>query len=88
VTDATTYDILVDQQALYPLGFGLDNWTEEAWIRSGPSAENGRRKLIPVAFAAAATIAPLPMVLDVAHLLIYCLWLHIVGGIFGIYGKC
>jgi hypothetical protein len=30
VTDATNYDILVGQQALYPLGFGLDNWTEEA----------------------------------------------------------
>ena len=30
VTDATNYDILVGQQALYPLGFGVDNWTEEA----------------------------------------------------------
>jgi hypothetical protein len=28
-TNATNYDILVGQQALYPLGFGLDNWTEE-----------------------------------------------------------
>ena len=30
VTDATNYDILVGQQALYPLVSGLDNWTEEA----------------------------------------------------------
>ena len=35
VTDATNYDILFGQQTLYPLGFGLDNWTEEAWIRPG-----------------------------------------------------
>ena len=62
VTDATNYDILVGQQALYPLGFGLDNWTEEAWIRPGWSAGDGRKELIPVAFAAAATIAPLSMV--------------------------
>ena len=33
VTTATDYDILVGQQVLYPLGFGLDNWTEEEWIR-------------------------------------------------------
>ena len=32
VTGATNYDILVGQQALYPLGFGVDNWIEEAWI--------------------------------------------------------
>jgi hypothetical protein len=56
------YDILVGQQALYPLGFGLDNWTEEACIRPCSLAGNGRRELIPVAFAAAAAIAPLPMV--------------------------
>ena len=29
VTNATTYDILLGQQALYPIGFGLDNWTED-----------------------------------------------------------
>jgi hypothetical protein len=62
VTDATNYDILVGQQVLYPLGFGLDNWTEEAWIRPGWSAGDGRKELIPVAFAAAATIEPLSMV--------------------------
>ena len=28
VTNATNYDILVGQQALYPFGFGLDNSTE------------------------------------------------------------
>ena len=54
VTDATNYDILVGQQALYPLGFGVDNWTEEAWIRPGWSADDGRKELIPVAFAAGA----------------------------------
>jgi hypothetical protein len=48
--------------SLYPLGFGLDNWTEETWIRSGWSAGDGRRELIPMAFAAAATITPSPMV--------------------------
>ena len=62
MAEATNYDILVGQQALYPLGFGLDNWTEEAWIRPGWSAGDGRRELIPVAFTAVATIAPLPMV--------------------------
>ena len=62
MTDATNYDISVGQQAFYPLGFGLDNWTEEAWIRPSWSARDSRRKLIPVAFAAVATIAPLSMV--------------------------
>jgi hypothetical protein len=62
VMDATNYDILVGQQAFYPLGFGLDNWTEEAWIRPGWSAGDGRKELISVAFAAAATIEPLSMV--------------------------
>ena len=54
VTAATNYDILVGQQALYPLGFGVDNWTEEAWIRPGWSAGDGRKELIPVVFAASA----------------------------------
>ena len=42
----------------------MDNWTEEAWIRPGWSVGDGRRKLIPMAFAVAATIAPLSMVLE------------------------
>jgi hypothetical protein len=62
VTDATNYDILGGQQALYHLGFGLDNRIEEAWIRPGWSAGGGRRELIPMAFVAATTIASLPMV--------------------------
>ena len=32
---ATNYDIFVNQQAFYPLGFGLGNWTEEVWIQPG-----------------------------------------------------
>ena len=35
VTSATSYDILLGQQALYPIGFGHDYWTEEAWFGSG-----------------------------------------------------
>ena len=62
VTDATNYDILVGQQTLYTLGFGLDNRTKEAWIRPGWSAGDGRKELIPVAFVAAATIESLSMV--------------------------
>ena len=62
VTYTTNYDILVGQQAFYPLGFILDNWTEEAWIRPSWSAGDGRMEFIPVAFAAAATITPLSMV--------------------------
>ena len=34
VTEATNYDILVGQQALYPLGFGLDNWIDVATLAS------------------------------------------------------
>jgi hypothetical protein len=30
VTDATNYDTSIGQQTLYPLGPGLDNYTEEA----------------------------------------------------------
>ena len=62
MTDVTNYNILVGEQALYPLGFGVDNWTEEAWIQLGWSAGDGRKELIPVAFAAAATIEPSSMV--------------------------
>jgi hypothetical protein len=62
VMDATNYDILVGQQTLYPLGFSLDNWIEEAWIRPCWSAGYGRNEFISVAFAAVATIAPLSMV--------------------------
>ena len=29
MTDATNYDILVGQQTIYLLGFGLDNWTKK-----------------------------------------------------------
>ena len=54
VTSATNYDILVGPQALYLLGFGVDNWTEEAWIRPGWSADDGRKELILVVFAASA----------------------------------
>ena len=35
VTGAQTYDILLGQQALYPIGFGHDSWTEKAWFRPG-----------------------------------------------------
>lgn len=58
VTDATNYDILVGQHALYPLGFGVDNWTEEAWIRPGWAAGDGRKELIPVVFGASAVTSP------------------------------
>jgi hypothetical protein len=51
VTNTTKYDILVGQQTLYPLGFGLDNWTEEAWIRPGWSFGDGRKVFIHIAFA-------------------------------------
>ena len=30
VMDVTHYNILVGQQAFYPLGFGSDNWTKKA----------------------------------------------------------
>ena len=54
VTGATNYDILVGQQTLYPLGFAVDNWTEEAWIRPRWCAGDGRKELIPVVFVASA----------------------------------
>lgn len=38
----TNYDILVGLQTLYPLGFGLDNWPDEAWIRPGWLAGKGK----------------------------------------------
>ena len=56
VTSATNYDILVGQQALYPLGFGLDNWTKEAWIRPGWSSRDRKKEFIPMAFATAMTM--------------------------------
>ena len=72
VTNATNYNILIDHQAFYPFDFGLDNGIEEAWIQPGWSAGDGRRELIPVAFVAAITIAPLSMVLGVVFLFTHC----------------
>ena len=48
--NATTYDILLGQHALYPIGFGLDNWTEEAWFRPGWSLGDGHKESLPVSF--------------------------------------
>ena len=50
VTNTTTYDILLGQHALYPIGFGLDNWTEEAWFRPGWSLGDGHKESLPVSF--------------------------------------
>ena len=50
VTNAETYDILVGQQALYPIGFGLDNWTEEAWFRLGWAFGDGHKERLPITF--------------------------------------
>ena len=54
VTSATSYDILLGQQALYPSGFGHDSWTEEAWFRRGWSQGDGRKEVIPVIFSSFA----------------------------------
>ena len=51
VTSTTTYDILLGQQALYPIGFGHDNWTEEAWFRPGWSLGDGHKESLPVSFS-------------------------------------
>ena len=51
VTGALTYDILLGQQALYPIGFGHDSWTEEAWFRPGWSLGDGSREQLPVTFS-------------------------------------
>ena len=56
VTGATTYDMLLGQQALYPIGFGHDCWTEEAWFRPGWSQGDGRKEMLPVTFAASASL--------------------------------
>ena len=56
VTSATSYDILLGQQALYPIGFGHDSWTEEAWFRPGWSQGDGRKEVIPVIFGASAGV--------------------------------
>ena len=54
ITSATSYDILLGQQALYPIGFGHDSWTEEAWFRPGWSQGDGRKEVIPVIFGSLA----------------------------------
>ena len=51
VTNATTYDILLGQQALYPIGFGHDSWTEEAWFRPGWSLGDGHKESLPISFS-------------------------------------
>ena len=60
--DATNYNILVGQQTLYPLGFGLQHWTKEAWIRPGWSVGDNHRAILHVAFAATAITTPLSIV--------------------------
>ena len=62
VTRATNYNILVGQQGLYPLGFGLDNWPEEAWIRLGWSSGDRRNEMIPVTFGALAMFMAIEVV--------------------------
>ena len=54
VTSATSYDILLGQQALYPIGFGHDAWTEKAWFRPGWSQGDGRKEDMPVIFGSFA----------------------------------
>jgi hypothetical protein len=61
-TNATNYKILVGQQAFYPLGLGLDNWTKEVWIQPGWSSGDGRMEIFTLAFTTTATIASLSMV--------------------------
>ena len=55
VTNATTYDILLGQQALYPIGFGHDSWMEEAWFRLGWSQGDGQKEALPVIFGSLAS---------------------------------
>ena len=55
VTNATTYDILLGQQALYPIGFGHDSWIEEAWFRPGWSQGDGWKEALPVDFGSLAS---------------------------------
>ena len=62
---ATNYNILVGQLAFYPFHFGVDNWIEEVWTRPSCLVGDGRKELNVVAFAAAATIAPLSMVFGI-----------------------
>jgi hypothetical protein len=33
VTNATSYDVLIGQEALFPLGFTINNWFEHAYYR-------------------------------------------------------
>ncbi len=33
VTNATSYDVLIGQEALFPLGFTIDNWFEHAYYQ-------------------------------------------------------
>ena len=55
VTNATTYDILLGQQALYPIGFGHDSWMEEAWFQQGWSQGDGRKEVLFVIFRSLAS---------------------------------
>jgi hypothetical protein len=33
VTNATSYDVLIGQEAMFPLSFTIDNWFEHAYYR-------------------------------------------------------
>ena len=66
VTGATNYDILVGQQALYPLGFGVDNWIEEAWIQPGWFAGDSRKELIHRTHEIVHTLDAPPLSIDSA----------------------
>jgi hypothetical protein len=33
VTNATSYDVLIGEEALFPFGFTIDNWFEHAYYR-------------------------------------------------------
>ena len=52
VTRTKTYnDLMLGQQAFYPIDFGHDNWTEKAWLnRPNWSLGNGQMEFVLVDF--------------------------------------
>jgi hypothetical protein len=48
VTNATNYDVFIKQEAMFPLGFIIDNWFERAYYRMGWETNGHHLEYIPL----------------------------------------
>jgi hypothetical protein len=73
VTNASSYDILIGQEALFPPGFTIDNWLEHAYYRVDWEADGLHLGYIPLDLHGDYTPAAHHCVLKEANTILYIL---------------